>query len=354
MLVLATNSTNLSNDKGYFTTESALNTAYPVGQDGWYATVGTTDTIWVWDSDLSAWYNSGNTGYWKTDGSSGFATGDWDLGTIDLSAGRLDIGGAGEFGNIRQVRIHNDAVYSGLRITNATTGVGSNKGFEMSTYNHDGIINLYEDGDMRFYVHNVERMVLDSAGNLDIDGDYSGVDVNITGDIYLDDTKRINIGNSNDLQLTHSGSVSYIKSITSNYDLAMSVNDGGITKYPIWIDASTSSLGIWNTSLIYPLDVSGVIHGSSNILAGGNFGSNVLEPTFPFESVSKANFASGTIINKTDPKEVLEMRRARGSIGEPEDTEDRDILSLINSWGYYSRDWRRVSVIRTQQYGTGS
>lgn len=49
-----------ANDKGYFATESELTTAYPSGQDGWYAVVGETDTVWVWDSDGSIWKDSGN------------------------------------------------------------------------------------------------------------------------------------------------------------------------------------------------------------------------------------------------------------------------------------------------------
>ena len=48
-----------SNDKGPFLTEAALNTAYPVGQFGWKATVGSTDTVWIWDTDTEAWVDSG-------------------------------------------------------------------------------------------------------------------------------------------------------------------------------------------------------------------------------------------------------------------------------------------------------
>lgn len=47
------------NDKWYFATEAALNSAYPTWQNGWYATVGTTDTMWVWDWDTAAWVDSG-------------------------------------------------------------------------------------------------------------------------------------------------------------------------------------------------------------------------------------------------------------------------------------------------------
>lgn len=44
--------------KGWFPTPEALKEAHPVGQDGWWAIVGTTDTIWVWDSDSGQWKDS--------------------------------------------------------------------------------------------------------------------------------------------------------------------------------------------------------------------------------------------------------------------------------------------------------
>lgn len=59
-LLTSTGGGSSSNDKGYFATESALNTAYPVGENGWFAVVGSTDTIWVWDGGTSAWVDSGN------------------------------------------------------------------------------------------------------------------------------------------------------------------------------------------------------------------------------------------------------------------------------------------------------
>ena len=46
---------------GYFATESALTTAYPTANDGDYAIVGSTDTVWVWDTDTTAWVDSGAT-----------------------------------------------------------------------------------------------------------------------------------------------------------------------------------------------------------------------------------------------------------------------------------------------------
>lgn len=45
---------------GWYESESALQSAHPTGQNGQWAIIGTTDTIWTWDSDTSAWVNSGN------------------------------------------------------------------------------------------------------------------------------------------------------------------------------------------------------------------------------------------------------------------------------------------------------
>ena len=37
--------------KGYYETETALNTAHPTGEAGDYAIVNSTDTMWIWDAD---------------------------------------------------------------------------------------------------------------------------------------------------------------------------------------------------------------------------------------------------------------------------------------------------------------
>ncbi|MCI8907676.1 MAG: BppU family phage baseplate upper protein [Angelakisella sp.] len=49
--------------KGWYADPESLQVAYPAGQNGWWAIVGTTDTIWTWDSDTEAWTDSGD----KTD-----------------------------------------------------------------------------------------------------------------------------------------------------------------------------------------------------------------------------------------------------------------------------------------------
>lgn len=50
--------TKAAHDKGYFANPAALQEAVPTGVDGDYAIVGTTDTIWMWDSDTQVWVDS--------------------------------------------------------------------------------------------------------------------------------------------------------------------------------------------------------------------------------------------------------------------------------------------------------
>lgn len=44
--------------QGWYATPEALKAAVPVGENGWWAVVGTTDTIWTWDGDTSAWVDT--------------------------------------------------------------------------------------------------------------------------------------------------------------------------------------------------------------------------------------------------------------------------------------------------------
>lgn len=64
---------------GWYETEQALQAAHPTGTDGEWAIIGSTDTIWTWDSDTSAWVNSGaqvdlSNYYTKAQADAAFAT----------------------------------------------------------------------------------------------------------------------------------------------------------------------------------------------------------------------------------------------------------------------------------------
>lgn len=51
-----------SHNKGSFLTPEALRTAYPTAEPGDFAIVESTDTIWVWDNDGSAWKDADQKG----------------------------------------------------------------------------------------------------------------------------------------------------------------------------------------------------------------------------------------------------------------------------------------------------
>lgn len=44
--------------QGWYETEESLRAAHPTGENGQWAIVGSTDTIWTWDSDTGAWKNT--------------------------------------------------------------------------------------------------------------------------------------------------------------------------------------------------------------------------------------------------------------------------------------------------------
>ena len=44
--------------QGWYATPEALKAAVPIGENGWWAVVGTTDTIWTWDNDTKSWRDS--------------------------------------------------------------------------------------------------------------------------------------------------------------------------------------------------------------------------------------------------------------------------------------------------------
>lgn len=50
------------NNLGYFATPEALQESYPTADPGNWAIVGSTDTVWIWDDDNSAWIDSDQKG----------------------------------------------------------------------------------------------------------------------------------------------------------------------------------------------------------------------------------------------------------------------------------------------------
>ena len=47
---------------GWYATPTALREAHPTANDGDWAIVGTTDTVWVWDTDSNDWVDTDQKG----------------------------------------------------------------------------------------------------------------------------------------------------------------------------------------------------------------------------------------------------------------------------------------------------
>lgn len=74
-----------ANDLGYFATPLALTTAYPTAVAGNFAIVGSTDTVWVWDTGTVAWVDTGVTGGTYT-GTAGITVGGISSGNAFVAA----------------------------------------------------------------------------------------------------------------------------------------------------------------------------------------------------------------------------------------------------------------------------
>lgn len=77
----------VNKNKGWFTSEAALNTAHATAASGDYASVGTTDTMWLWDADTNAWVDTGENG--AVSSVNGF-TGDVTLAKADIGLPNVD------------------------------------------------------------------------------------------------------------------------------------------------------------------------------------------------------------------------------------------------------------------------
>lgn len=93
---------------GWYATQSALETAHPTAEDGDWAIVGSTDTVWVWDSDNNEWKDTDQKG--QVESVNG------QTGTVVLTAS--DVGAA----TTAQGAKADTAVQPGDLATVATTG----------------------------------------------------------------------------------------------------------------------------------------------------------------------------------------------------------------------------------------
>lgn len=102
-----------AHNKGYFATQSALETAYPTAEAGDYAIVGETDTVWIWDEDTDAWVDTDTKG--EVTSVNGLT------GEVELSA--EDVGAVPQYSSMPQPNQEGDIVqYVGTTNVNYTNG----------------------------------------------------------------------------------------------------------------------------------------------------------------------------------------------------------------------------------------
>lgn len=98
---------------GWYATESALTTAHPTANDGDWAIVGSTDTVWVWDSDTTAWKD--------TDQKGQVTSVNGKTGAVVLNA--EDVGAVPQYSSMPQPNQEGDIVqYIGTTNQNYTNG----------------------------------------------------------------------------------------------------------------------------------------------------------------------------------------------------------------------------------------
>ena len=95
---------------GWYESESALQAAHPTGQNGQWAIIGTTDTIWTWDSDTGDWINTAtridlSNYYTKAQTDAQIKTAMSNTGTLvygsSVTTGTVNDGGVGTIGTLK-------------------------------------------------------------------------------------------------------------------------------------------------------------------------------------------------------------------------------------------------------------
>lgn len=140
---------------GWYATPDALRTAHPTAENGDWAIVGSTDTVWVWDSDTNAWKDTDQKG--QVESVNG------QTGTVVLTAS--DVGAA----TTAQGAKADTAVQPGDLATVATTGAYSDlTGTPTIPTVGDGTITITQGGVTK------GTFTTNQSGNTTIDVDAGG------------------------------------------------------------------------------------------------------------------------------------------------------------------------------------
>ena len=201
--------------------------------------------------------------------------------------------GIGTTSPIAQLHLNSSTTETLMQITNSTTGSAISDGLRFGCVGNNVTFINRENGSMSFSTNNTSALTIDNSQN-----------ATFAGDVSLADSKTLNIGTGNDLQLIHDGSNSVITNITGNLFIRNDADDadivfqsddgsGGRTEY-FRIDGGTER--VESTKSFRFADGGRVQFGNSSDLQIYHDGSN---------SYIQNELGNLQIFNKADDKDII-------------------------------------------------
>jgi hypothetical protein len=126
-----------------------------------------------------------------------------------------------------------------------------------------------------------------------------------TGALTIDSDSGIIIGDEQELSITASTGDITIAQTRQDKDLAITVDDGGVTKTPIKIDSSNAYVGIWTTSPTVPFEITGDVKITGNLEISGEYNAsssaiNTYDDAFIKLNNGNSETDSGVIVETSD------------------------------------------------------
>ena len=130
-----------------------------------------------------------------------------------------------------------------------------------------------------------------------------------TGAITIDADGGVVIGDAQEFSITVSSSNVTMAQVSSDKDLSITVNDGGVTKTSVFVDSSSAYVGIWNTTPAAPLDITGDVKITGNLSITGEYTQlssaiNLIEGAYIKLNSGNAETNSGVIVETSDTNDA--------------------------------------------------
>lgn len=205
-----------------------------------------------------------------------------------------------------------------------------------------------------------------ATGNVNIGvHNFLGTDVDITGNIHLNDNKYLYLGTGNDGRcFVDAADDIYIENINPDDDIIIRANDGGVTKNFIKIDASIPKITL-DQEVVVTADLTvadqfeagknGILYNPDTVRTGfGGYNTGLdgvvniqreANRDIPGDDLLYLRYAS---VGVGDPDPVrMNVQRCRGKLSRPEAiVGETDILWDLSVDGYWADDFRQSHLMR--------